>query len=94
MEHNKQNKQKRRGGLSTLLIWACIFGCLLLLLSGDCAGRKPEEINFTQFAEAYEEDNVKAVYEVLASGTFYGMYRDNTAEATKLPKNADFVLYM
>lgn len=94
MENNKQNNQTRRGGLGTLLIWGALFALLLLVLSGDCVGNKPTKINFTQFTEAYEQDNVKAVYEVLATGTFYGMYRDNTADATALPKKADFVLYM
>ncbi|MBR0082122.1 MAG: ATP-dependent zinc metalloprotease FtsH [Clostridia bacterium] len=80
--------------LLTVLVWVLIIGTMIFMVSNGCSPQKSKEINFDEFAEAYENDNVKAVYEVLDSGTFYGLYRTSEAAATDLPAKADFVLYL
>ena len=97
MEHknNNQNKNLNRfRGIGTIAVWVLIVGLMVFMVTNGCSPQKPKEINFDEFATAYRSDKIKAVYEVLEGGTFYGMYRENTAEATKLPNGADFVLYL
>ena len=96
--NNNNNNQKRpvlqMRGIISVLIWALIIGMMIFMVTNGCSSGKVKEINFDEFAEAYRKDNIKAVHEVLDSGTFYGMYRSNEADATALPDKADFVLYL
>ena len=96
MEQNNNQKtpRSRMPSLLTVLVWVLIIGTMIFMVSNGCSPQKSKEINFDEFAEAYENDNVKAVYEVLDSGTFYGLYRTSEAAATDLPAKADFVLYL
>lgn len=94
MEQRNNNKPNRTRGLVTIAIWAVIIGMLIFMVTNGCSPAEPKQINFDEFAEAYKKDEIKAVYEVLDKGTFYGLYRSNEAEATTLPDKADFVLYV
>ena len=93
-QNNQNNSKGRIPSFVTFLVWALIIGMMIFMVSNGCSANEPKEINFDEFAEAYEKDNVKAVYEVLDGGTFYGLYRTSEAAATDLPSKADFVLYI
>ena len=95
-KNNNQNKQpvNRTRAIVSVVIWALIIGMMIFMVTNGCSPRQTKEINFDEFTEAYRKDNVKAVYEVLDSGTFYGLYRTSEADATALPDKADFVLYI
>ncbi len=97
MEYNKNNNsnnKNRIGRLITFLVWAVIIGMMLFMVTNGCSPSQTKQINFDEFSEAYQKNNIKAVYEVLDGGTFYGLYRTSDADATNLPDKADFVLYM
>ena len=94
-KNNKQNNQSNRiRSIGTIAVWVLILGLMVFMVTNGCSPQKAKEINFDEFATAYKADKIKAVYEVLEGGTFYGMYRTNTADATKLPSGADFVIYL
>ena len=94
-KNNKQNNQPNRiRSIGTIAVWVLILGLMVFMVTNGCSPQKAKEINFDEFATAYKADKIKAVYEVLEGGTFYGMYRTNTADATKLPSGADFVIYL
>ena len=104
MEFNPNNKQnnpidpnQRRGidprKLVTLLIWGVIIVLLFFMVTNGCSGNKPKEINFTEFETQFNESKIKAVYEILESDTFYGLYTTSDAEAKDLPNKADFVMH-
>lgn len=82
------------GRFITIAVWALIIGMMIFMVTNGCSPSRTESINFDEFAEEYLNDNIKAVYEVLEGGTFYGMYRTSEADATDLPDKADFVLYI
>ncbi len=82
------------GRFITIAVWALIIGMMIFMVTNGCSPSRTESINFDEFAEEYLNDNIKAVYEVLEGGTFYGMYRTSEADATNLPDKADFVLYI
>ena len=90
----KNNNQNRMGRFITIAVWALIIGMMIFMVTNGCSPSRTESINFDEFAEEYLNDNIKAVYEILEGGTFYGMYRTNEADATNLPDKADFVLYI
>ena len=98
LEYNNKNKnpnnRSRTGRMITILVWALIIGMMLFMVTNGCSPSQIKQINFDEFSEAYRKDNIKAVYEVLDGGTFYGLYRTSDADATNLPDKADFVLYM
>ena len=100
MENNNQNNQNnqnnpfRRRGLVTFAIWVLIIGMMIFMVTNGCSSSSVKEINFHEFQSEYEKDNIKAVYEVLGNGTFYGLYRSNELDASSLPEKADFVLYI
>ncbi len=71
-----------------------IIGMLVFMVTNGCSPSQPKQINFDEFSESYKKDNIKAVYEVLGNGTFYGLYRSSETEATDLPDKADFVMYL
>lgn len=62
------------------------------MVTNGCSSKNPEEIKFAEFAENYRNGKIKAVYEVLDSSTFYGLYTASETEAKSLPNKADFVL--
>ncbi|MBQ6333302.1 MAG: ATP-dependent zinc metalloprotease FtsH [Clostridia bacterium] len=64
------------------------------MVTNGCSSKEPKEIKFAEFAEMYQNEQIKAVYEVIEGGTFYGLKTDSEADATKLPDKADFVLHM
>lgn len=82
------------GRFITIAVWALIIGMMIFMVTNGCSPSRTESINFDEFAEEYLNDNIKAVYEILEGGTFYGMYRTSEADATNLPDKADFVLYI
>ncbi|MDO4853042.1 MAG: ATP-dependent zinc metalloprotease FtsH [Clostridia bacterium] len=82
------------GRFITIAVWALIIGMMIFMVTNGCSPSRTESINFDEFAEEYLNDNIKAVYEVLEGGTFYGIYRTSEADATNLPDKADFVLYI
>ncbi len=90
----KNNNQNRTGRFITIAVWALIIGMMIFMVTNGCSPSRTESIIFDEFAEEYLNDNIKAVYEVLDGGTFYGLYRTSEADATILPDKADFVLYI
>ncbi len=97
MENNpNQNGQNRRGfdprRLIPIVLWGVILLVLVFMVTNGCSSQEPEEIKFAEFAQSYREGNIKAVYEVLDSSTFYGLYQTSEAEVKNLPQKADFVL--
>ena len=95
MENNPNNKRgfdPRR--LITVAIWGLILLVLVFMVTNGCSSNKPKEINYTEFAKSFEDGNIKAVYEVLSGGTFYGLYQSSEADADKLPDKADFILHI
>ncbi len=104
MEFNPNNNNNRDGNpnqrpaggrrIVTLLIWALILALLIFMVTNGCSSGRTEEIKFAEFAEAYRADNVKALYEVIEGGTYYGLYRTSEADATDLPGRADFVMHI
>ncbi len=100
MEFNPNNRKNesrqsgnRGGRILTVMIWALILGLLIFMVTNGCSSKQPKEINLTDFSEAYKDGKIKAVYEVIAGGTFYGLYTDSEFDASNLPKKADFVLH-
>ena len=103
MEFNPNNNNNRDGNsprgfggrrLVTVLIWGLILSVLLLMVTNGCSTNRPKEIKFAEFAEYYNDGKIKAVYEVIEGGTFYGLLSSSAADATMLPDKADFVLYI
>ena len=100
MENNpNQNTQNGKRGfdarrLIPLLFWALILIMLIFMVTNGCSSNDIKEVKFAEYAKSYREGNVKAVYEVLGGGTFYGLYQSSKAEAKDLPDKADFVLYI
>ncbi len=95
MENNPNNKRgfdPRR--LITVAIWGLILLVLVFMVTNGCSSNKPKEINYTEFAKSFEDGEIKAVYEVLSGGTFYGLYQSSEADADKLPDKADFILHI
>jgi len=95
LENNPNNKRgfdPRR--LITVAIWGLILLVLVFMVTNGCSSNKPKEINYTEFAKSFEDGNIKAVYEVLSGGTFYGLYQSSEADADKLPDKADFILHI
>ena len=97
--NNNRNKEPGQGGFNgrrilTVLIWALILGLLIFMVTNGCSSNQPKEINFAEFSEAYAKGGVKAVYEVIAGGTFYGLYSESEADANMLPGKADFVMHI
>ena len=104
MEFNPNNNPNRNGEpgrrgfggrrLITVAIWALILALLIFMVTNGCSSKQPKEIKFAEFAQDYKDGKIKAVYEVIAGGTFYGLWMDSEADAKSLPGKADFVLYM
>ena len=104
MEFNPNNKSNRNNApgkrgfsgrsLITMLIWGLILTMLIFMVTNGCATDQPKEIKFAEFAEAYREGKIKAVYEVIQGGTFYGIWTTSEADATNLPQKADFTLHL
>lgn len=98
MENNNRNNQNnnplKKRGLITFIIWALIIGMMIFMVTNGCSPSTVKEINFHEFQTAYEKDNIKAVYEILGNGTFYGLYRTSEFDASDLPDKADFILYI
>ncbi len=95
-EPGKRSPVGRR--IVTVLIWALILGLLIFMVTNGCSSNKPQEINFAEFSELYGKGEgggeIKAVYEVLGEGTFYGLKTSSEYDATVLPDRADFVLHI
>ena len=95
---NNPNQNNRRGfdprRLIPLVIWGLILLALVFMVTNGCSSNDPKEIKFAEFEASYEKNEIKAVYEVLGSGTFYGLYASSEADAKKLPDKADFVLFI
>ncbi len=91
-EPGKQGFNGRR--LITVAVWGLLLALLIFMVTNGCSSKEPKEIKFAEFAEYYKDKKIKAVYEVIEGGTFYGLFKDSEADATKLPAKADFVLYI
>ncbi len=91
-EPAKQGFNGRR--LITLAVWALILVLMFFMITNGCSSNKPKEIKFAEFAELYKEDKIKAVYELIDSGTYYVMLTSNESDATKMPQKADNVIYI
>ncbi len=100
MENNpNQNTQNNNKGfdfrkLIPILFWGIILLVLVFMVTNGCSSKEAKEIKFAEYAESYRENNIKAVYEVLGGGTFYGLYSSSEAEAKNLPDKADFILHI
>ncbi len=100
MENNpNQNIQDNNRGfnprrLIPFLFWGLILVVLIFMVTNGCSSKDPQEIKFAEFEKSYQDNKIKAVYEVLESSTFYGLYQESEAEAKNLPDKADFVLYI
>ena len=99
LENNpNQNGQNKKGfdlrRLAPILIWGLILLALVFMVTNGCSSNDVKEIKFAEFAESYRDNNIKAVYEVLDSNTFYGIYQTSEADAKNLPDKADFVLFI
>ncbi len=97
--NNNRNKEPGQGGfrggrIVTVLIWALILGLLIFMVTNGCSSKEPKEVNFTEFSESYKAGKIKAVYEVIAGGTFYGLYTSSELDATALPSKAEFVMHI
>ena len=96
MENPNPNKnqgfQPRR--LIPVVIWGLILLVLIFMVTNGCSSSDPKEIKFAEFEASYAKNEIKAVYEVLGSGTFYGLYTSSEVEAKNLPRKADFVLHI
>ncbi len=94
-QNNDPNKQGMvRGRIITMVVWALILFVLIFMVTNGCSSNAPKEIKFAEFAEYYQQDKIKAVYEVISGGTYYGLLTDSEYDATKLPGKADFVMYL
>ncbi len=92
MQNNKKGFDPRK--LIPILFWGIILLVLVFMVTNGCSSKEAKEIKFAEYAKSYREGNIKAVYEVLGGGTFYGLYSSSEAEAKNLPDKADFVLYI
>ena len=96
--NNNQNNPEKRGfdrrRLFTVLIWALILAFLIFMVTNGCSSKEPQEIKFAEFADYYKQGKIKAVYEVIDGGTFYGLLKTSEYDATYLPSKADFVLHI
>ena len=95
---NNPNQNNRSGfnprRLIPVIIWGVILAVLVFMVTNGCSSKDPKEIKFAEFQTSYEKNEIKAVYEVLGNGTFYGLYTSSEADAKNLPDKADFVLYI
>ena len=100
MENNpNQNTQNDKKGfdprrLIPLLFWGLVLAMLVFMVTNGCSSNEVKEIKFAEYAKSYRDGEIKAVYEVLGGGTFYGLYQSSEAEAKNLPDKADFILYI
>ena len=78
----------------TAVVWALILLLLVFMVTNGCSTNKPQEIKFAEFADYYKQDKIKAVYEVIDGGTYYGLLKTGEYDATDLPSKADFVMYL
>ena len=97
--NNQNNNQTGKSGFTgrrivTMLVWAGILMLLVFMVTNGCSSKGPKEIKFAEFAEYYKNDQIKAVYEVIDGGTYYGLLQTSEYDATKLPGKADFVMYL
>ena len=102
MEFNPNNNQKddqnkpglNRGRIITMVVWALILMVLVFMVTNGCSGNTTKEIKFAEFADYCRQGKIKAVYEVISGGRYYGLLTDSEFDATKLPAKADFVMYL
>ena len=103
MEFNPNNNQNgnepgkqgnNRGRIITMAVWALILVLLVFMVTNGCSSGKTKEIKFAEFAEYYQQDKIKAVYEVIGGGTYYGLLTTSEYDATDLPGKSDFVMYI
>jgi cell division protease FtsH len=100
LENNpNQNTQNDKKGfdprrLIPLLFWGLVLAMLVFMVTNGCSSNEVKEIKFAEYAKSYRDGEIKAVYEVLGGGTFYGLYQSSEAEAKNLPDKADFILYI
>ncbi|MBQ5991024.1 MAG: AAA family ATPase, partial [Clostridia bacterium] len=64
------------------------------MVTNGCSSNGPKEIKYAEFADLYQQGKIKAVYEVIGGGTYYGLTTDSELDATALPRKSDFVLYL
>ena len=91
---NQNNRGFNPRRLIPLLIWGLILAALVFMVTNGCSSKDPKEIKFAEFEASYEKSEIKAVYEVLGNGSFYGLYKTSETDASKLPDKADFVLHI
>jgi cell division protease FtsH len=104
LEFDPNNNQNNNGDPSkrgfngrriiTLLVWALILVVLIFMVTNGCSSNQPKEIKYAEFADYYQQKKIKAVYEVIGGGTYYGLLSDSEFNATDLPRKSDFVLYL
>ncbi|MBR6039207.1 MAG: ATP-dependent metallopeptidase FtsH/Yme1/Tma family protein, partial [Clostridia bacterium] len=94
-QNNEPGKQgNNRGRIVTMAVWALILVVLIFMVTNGCSSGKTKEIKFAEFSEYYREDKIKAVYEVIGGGTYYGLLTTSEYDANDLPGKSDFVMYL
>ena len=92
---NEPGKQGNvRGRIITMAVWALILVVLIFMVTNGCSSGRTKEIKFAEFAEYYRQDQIKAVYEVIGGGTYYGLLTTSEYDATDLPGKSDFIMYI
>ncbi len=92
---NEPGKQgNTRGRIITMAVWALILVLLVFMVTNGCSSGKVKEIKFAEFSEYYQQNQIKAVYEVIGNGTYYGLLTTSEYDATDLPAKSDFVMYI
>ncbi len=103
MEFNPNNNQNgnepgrqgnARGRIITMVVWALVLAALVFMVTNGCSSGRTKEIKFAEFSEYYKQNQIKAVYEVIGGGTYYGLLTTSEYDATDLPSRSDFVMYL
>ena len=97
--NNNQNHEPGKQGLNsrrivTMVVWALILMLLVFMVTNGCSSNKAKEIKYAEFADYYKQGKIKAVYEIIEGGTYYGILTTSQYDATNLPSKADFVMYL
>ena len=97
-QNNNENEPGKQGfnrsRIITFVVWALILTVLIFMVTNGCSSSQPKEIKFAEFAEYYKQGKIKAVYEVIEGGTYYGLLSTSEYDATNLPGKADFILHI
>jgi len=103
LEFNPNNNQNgnepgrqgnARGRIITMVVWALVLAALVFMVTNGCSSGRTKEIKFAEFSEYYKQNQIKAVYEVIGGGTYYGLLTTSEYDATDLPSRSDFVMYL